>query len=311
MPSHFAGGAAISGLFTPESGSRGIAPPRAEDADGQQFFSGIILPGGTADEQLAQAMLAEEAGWDGVFVWEAAYGVDAWTVLGAMAARTRRVKLGTLLTPLPWRRPWKVASQAATLDQLSSGRTILTLGLGSLSDDLPLTGEVMGVRERADLLDEGIVLLRELWAGHQWHHGRAYRFDCELEDQLVVGRPVQQPIPIWVIGVWPRPRSMRRVLNCEGVVPQYERKGYEALPDDARAVRQWLTERGKPRDFDLVAQGETPADAAEAGRQVTPWATAGCTWWLETRWELPHHIQERMRQVRDRITAGPPRPNLA
>ncbi len=41
--------------------------------------SGVILPGGSASEQLAQAILAEEAGWDGVFVWEAAYGVDAWS----------------------------------------------------------------------------------------------------------------------------------------------------------------------------------------------------------------------------------------
>src|SRR5438093_12220619 len=118
--------------------------------------AGFILPGGPASEQLEQAVLAEQAGWDGVFVWEAAYGVDAWTLLGAMAARTERVKLGTLLTPLPWRRPWKVASQAATLDQLSSGRTILAVGLGSLLGDLPRTAEVLDLRERADLLDEGI-----------------------------------------------------------------------------------------------------------------------------------------------------------
>ncbi len=91
---------------------------------------GVILPGGTATEQLELAVLAEQAGWDGVFVWEAAYGVDAWALLAAMAVRTTRVRLGTLLTPLPWRRPWKVASQAATLDELSGGRVILTVGSG-------------------------------------------------------------------------------------------------------------------------------------------------------------------------------------
>src|SRR3954452_3254025 len=102
---------------------------------------GVILPGGSAVEQLEQAVLAEEAGWDGVFVWEAAYGVDAWSLLAAIAARTSRVRLGTLLTPLPWRRPWKVASQVATLDQLSGGRAILSVGLGALATDLPDTGE--------------------------------------------------------------------------------------------------------------------------------------------------------------------------
>ena len=83
---------------------------------------GVVLPGGTAPEQLDQAVLAEQAGWDAVFTWEAAYGVDAWSLLAAIAVRTGRIRLGTMLTPLPWRRPWKVASQVATLDQLSGGR---------------------------------------------------------------------------------------------------------------------------------------------------------------------------------------------
>jgi alkanesulfonate monooxygenase SsuD/methylene tetrahydromethanopterin reductase-like flavin-dependent oxidoreductase (luciferase family) len=61
--------------------------------------AGMILPGGTATEQLDQAVLAEQAGWDGVFVWEAAYGVDAWSLLAAIAARTSRVRLGTLPRP--------------------------------------------------------------------------------------------------------------------------------------------------------------------------------------------------------------------
>src|SRR5215831_12452845 len=100
---------------------------------------GVILPGGSGREQVAQAELAEECGWDGVFVWEAAYGVDAWSLLAAMAMRTERVKLGTVLTPLPWRRPWKVASQAATVDELSGGRAILAVGLGAT--DLGAWGE--------------------------------------------------------------------------------------------------------------------------------------------------------------------------
>ena len=80
----------------------------------------------------ALAAEAEAAGWDGVFVWEAGYGVDAWTLLAAIAARTSRIRLGTMLTPLPWRRPWKVASQVATLDQISGGRAILAVGIGAI-----------------------------------------------------------------------------------------------------------------------------------------------------------------------------------
>jgi alkanesulfonate monooxygenase SsuD/methylene tetrahydromethanopterin reductase-like flavin-dependent oxidoreductase (luciferase family) len=268
---------------------------------------GVILPGGSATEQLDQAVLAEESGWDGVFVWEAAYGVDAWVLLAAIAARTTRVRLGTLLTPLPWRRPWKVASQVVTLDQLSQGRAILTVGLSAVTPDLPLTGEVTDLRTRADRLDEGIDLIRELWAGRTTYHGRHYTYDCTRGDLVQVGRPVQERIPIWVVGVWPRPKSMRRVLRCDGVVPQYDLDGQEGTPDDVRAMRAWLADRGARPDLDVVAEGETPAnDPTAAGAQVMPWADAGCTWWLETRWEMPHHIADRMLEVRQRLSAGPP-----
>src|ERR687883_1891541 len=133
---------------------------------------GVILPGGTADQQLDLAVLAEQAGWDGVFVWEAAYGIDAWTLLAAMAQRTSRLRLGTMLTPLPWRRPWKVASQVVTLDQLSDGRAILAVGLGAVDAVLGTTGEVTDRRVRAELLDEGIDLIAGLWQGRLAFSGR-------------------------------------------------------------------------------------------------------------------------------------------
>src|SRR3954466_6023579 len=130
---------------------------------------GVILPGGTAPEQLELAVLAEQAGWDGVYVWESGYGVDAWSLLAAMAMRTSRVQLGTMLTPLPWRRPWKLASQVATLDQLSNGRAILALGVGAVDTGLGDTGEVTDLRERAAMLDEGMDVIEKLWRGDLVH----------------------------------------------------------------------------------------------------------------------------------------------
>jgi alkanesulfonate monooxygenase SsuD/methylene tetrahydromethanopterin reductase-like flavin-dependent oxidoreductase (luciferase family) len=271
--------------------------------------AGMILPGGTAAEQLDQAVLAEQAGWDAVFVWEAAYGVDAWALLAAIAVRTTRIRLGTLLTPLPWRRPWKVASQVATLDQLSGGRAILTVGLGALATDLPDTGEVTGTRERAALLDEGIDLIRELWAGRSHYQGQHYRYQCDRDDLATVGRPVQDRIPVWVVAAWPRPRSMQRALRCDGVIPEYHLDGG---PADAAAVRAWLAENGARASIDLIAEGETPAgDDGAAARVLRPWAEAGCTWWLESRWEMPHHGEQRMAQDRQRLAAGPPRCDAA
>jgi alkanesulfonate monooxygenase SsuD/methylene tetrahydromethanopterin reductase-like flavin-dependent oxidoreductase (luciferase family) len=267
---------------------------------------GVVLPGGTPGEQLEQAVLAERSGWNGVFVWEAGYGVDAWCLLSAMAVKTSRVKLGTMLTPLPWRRPWKVASQVATLDQISGGgRAILAVGVGALGTGLPNTGEVTDLRGRAERMDEGIDLIRTLWEGGHSYRGQHYQYDCDRDDLTAAARS-QRRIPIWVVGVWPRPKSMRRALRCDGIIPQYP-DGKEPVPDDARAVRAWLSENGAAPGMDMVADGETPADDAGAATAVvSPWAEAGCTWWLETRWELPHDSAERMADIRGRLAAGPP-----
>lgn len=273
------------------------------------MHAGIILPGGTAPEQLEQAVLAEGAGWDGVFVWEAAYGVDAWALLSAMAARTTRVRLGTLLTPLPWRRPWKVASQVATLDQLSGGRAVVTVGLGAVTDELPRTGEVTDRRVRAERMDEGIDLMRELWSGAADYHGTHYDYVSTDRWLTDAATPVQDRIPVWVVGAWPRPRSMRRVLRCDGVVPEWHLGDRSGTPDDVREMRSWLTERGAREDLDVIAEGETPAaDPAAAAATVAGWAEAGCTWWLETRWDLSHASAAGMEAVRERIAAGPPTP---
>lgn len=273
---------------------------------------GFVLPGGTAAEQLEQAAIADEAGWDAVFVWEGAYGVDAWTLLAAMSQRTRHVRLGTMLTPLAWRRPWKLASQVVTLDALSGGRAILSVGLGSTDAELGRAGEETDRRLRAERLDEGIDLIRGLWDGRLAYAGTHYDIDFEPRADLShTVRPVQPRIPIWVVGAWPRPKSMRRVLRCDGLLPMVMRDGEfaETTPEDIRAMCAWLAERGGMGDgFDVIMEGETPADDPARARDiVAPWAEAGCTWWLDARWQMPHHAPERMAEVRARLAAGPPR----
>ena len=270
---------------------------------------GAVLPGGTATEQVEMGVLAERAGWDGVFTWEAAYGVDPWTVLAAIAARTSRVRLGTMLTPLPWRRPWKVASQVATLDQISRGRAILAVGVGATDTNLPDTGEETGVRARAEMLDEGIDLIRALWEGKGSYDGRHYRYHSGRFDLVTAARPVQDRIPVWVVGVWPARKSMRRVLRCDGLIPQFSDGADEAAwPDLMRAAKTWLAENGASGDLDVIADGETPADdPAAAAARAAEWARAGCTWWLETRWGVQEDLAERITAMRERLEAGPPR----
>ena len=124
------------------------------------------------------AQLAEESGWDGVFledyiVWQSQQNVptyDPWIALAAMAMQTKRVRLGTNVTPLARRRPWKVAREAVTLDHLSNGRFILGVGLGdtgeSVGSDISFTNfrEVTDAKQRAQMLDEALDVIVGLWS---------------------------------------------------------------------------------------------------------------------------------------------------
>lgn len=255
---------------------------------------GFVLPGGPAPVQLEHAVLAEECGWDGVFVWESAYGVDAWSLLAAMAVRTSRVALGTLLTPLPWRRPWKVASQALTVDNLSNGRAVVSVGVG-YPPCSPGTEE-LDLTKRAKLLDDGIDIMQALWR----HDLRAGDVDVSQVDHQCDMSGTRTRIPVWAVGVWPRHKSMRRVLRCDGIIPQVAALTPQVVGD----VREWLTNRGADDAFDIVIDGETH-DASDSDSPRAH-AEAGATWWIESRWEIPHHSDERMQEVRLRLAAGPP-----
>ena len=269
---------------------------------------GFVLPGGSAKEQLEQALLAEAAGWDGVFVWEGAYGVDAWSLLGAMAARTSTLSLGTMLTPLPWRRPWKVASQAATLDDLSGGRAVLAVGLGWADSGVGDRRDDADRAARVNLLDEGLDVIEALWRGELRHHGPRYEVDIAPGHVFDFVPAREQRVPIWVVGAWPRPKSMSRVLRCDGILPVKSIAGDDSplAPNDVHDIAVWLGEHGAA-SHDIVVEGATSSrDADAAAAAVVPWAEAGATWWLDARWKLPHHSDERMQQVRRRLAAGPP-----
>ena len=81
---------------------------------------GLVVPYADSRDFAELATLAEEHGWDGIFTWEALFGVDAWVSLAAAALRTERIRLGTLLTPAARFKPWDLASRVGTVDRLSA-----------------------------------------------------------------------------------------------------------------------------------------------------------------------------------------------
>src|SRR3954463_10961974 len=131
---------------------------------------GFVIPGGDAREVADLARLAEQAGWDGIFVAETVWGVDAWVSLTAAAMVTERIRLGTMLSPVSRMRPWKLASETATLDDLSGGRVILSVGLGAIDTGFAAFGEVTDRKQRVRLMDEGLDVLTGLWRGQPFSY---------------------------------------------------------------------------------------------------------------------------------------------
>jgi Luciferase-like monooxygenase len=236
---------------------------------------------------------AERAGFDGFFLWDHLVWsdsgdgppiVDPWLCLAVVAANTSRIRIGTLITPVPRRRPWQLAKETTTLDLLSGGRLTLGVGIGSPAyGDFGIFHEPTDDRVRAELLDEGLAALAGLWAGERFSMtGQHFTIDPVRFSP----RPVQQPrIPVWVGGVLPAPRPIARAARWDGMVPIRYADGAltRASAGDIAAVRDQVTAvRGSVDQFDLVIWAEVehaPGDVAE----VAPaYEDAGATWWVES-----------------------------
>src|SRR4051812_49410378 len=185
---------------------------------------GLEIPNGgeCADPHfLAElASLAEQAGWDGIFLEDYICYYDApdsptcdpWVALAGMAVHTQRIRLGTMVTPLSRRRPWKLARETVTLDHLSNGRLILGVGLGGFGEkSFTHFREVTDGKQRAEMLDESLDILAGLWSGRPFsYNGKHYSVD----EVTFLPQPVQQPrIPIWVGGGWPKKGPMQRAAH--------------------------------------------------------------------------------------------------
>ena len=228
--------------------------------------------------------------------------------LTAAAMRTSRIRLGTMLSPLSRMRPWDLAGKAATLDWLSNGRLTLSVGLGAVDTGFGEFGEETDVVKRAELVDEGLDILFGLWQGQPFGYaGKHYQI---RETKFTPApAPVQQPrIPVWMVGLWPKMKSMRRVLRCDGLLPSAkdaEGKTVQASLADVREMRDWIaSQRQDGSSFDIVVEGKTPGqDRKRACEIVASWENTGATWWIEALWDVP---ADRHDQLLERIRQGPP-----
>ena len=275
-----------------------------------RFGISLSTIGNYSDPRLL-ASLAREAegqGWDGCFVWDhiqARLGdpvADPWIALSAIALATARIRIGTLVTPLYRRRPWKLARETATLDRLSAGRLVLGVGLGSdLFHEISAFAGPLEDRLRAELLDEGLAVLTGLWSGKLFSfEGKHFK----IHNTRFLPTPVQMPrIPIWVAGTWPKRPPFRRAARFDGVIPVSGDMQSSLLPAQLRELVDYVKQlRGTGGSFDVVYTADTLSNGDEERRIVAAYTDAGATWWLESI--LPQRLPS---QARDRIRRGPPR----
>jgi alkanesulfonate monooxygenase SsuD/methylene tetrahydromethanopterin reductase-like flavin-dependent oxidoreductase (luciferase family) len=275
---------------------------------------GIDLP--TAGEFANVQMLAilareaEEAGWDGFFLYDQIAAespqplVDLWIALTAIALQTKRIRFGPLVVPLARRRPWKVARETVTLDHLSGGRFILGVGLGDSKIEFEHLGEEGDRKVRAAMLDESLDILTGLWRGQPFQHSGAH---YHIDEAQFLPTPLQSPrIPVWVGGIWPNRAPFRRAARWDGAFPHYRGpNGVAMMPvlELQRMVAYLRSHRSDPAPFEVIVRNKLPmAEPSQEAERVASYAEAGLTWWLEG-------IEGRnsLAAVRACIRRGPPR----
>jgi alkanesulfonate monooxygenase SsuD/methylene tetrahydromethanopterin reductase-like flavin-dependent oxidoreductase (luciferase family) len=144
------------------------------------------------------------------------------------------MRIGTMITPLPRRRPQKLARETVSIDHLSKGRLILGVGSGGSAGEYANMGEAETPQERGALLDEGLDILTRLWSGEEVNYVGEH---LRVTGATFLPVPVQQPrIPIWVAGMWPNKKPMQRAARYDGVFPQTRATGLDSMValDDMR-----------------------------------------------------------------------------
>ena len=265
---------------------------------------------------------AENAGWDGFFIWDHIAGqrwsnvmVDPWVALAAIAMTTEHIRISALVTPIPRRRPWKLARETVSVDRLSDGRLIFGVGIGGGAGEFDHLDEEADPKTRGAMLDEGLDVLTGLWSGEPFSYSGAH---YRVHEAHFLPTPVQTPhMPVWVAGLWPNTAPMRRAARWDGAFPLFLSEPDEEIAqikDCTTYLREQREQAERDDPFEIVYSGHpTPGDDPEqAAEIVARYAELGVTRWLEMiapwiagkDWKDPEWPVE---QMHERILQGPPR----
>jgi len=251
------------------------------------------------------AVEAEKSGWDGFFLWDHIVNtegfqntVDPFIALTSVAENTEKINIGTTVTPVTRRRPWKLARETVTLDILSEGRLILGVGLGGPSE-FSLMNEETNLRILAKMADEQLELLNGLWSGEDFSYAGKY---YKIDKVKFLPRPVQKPrIKMWGAGTWPKKGPFKRAAKLDGVVPLSEDYRNPLTPDDYRNMIGYMKKHGLRYPYDIVEISFDATKSSDKEISILDFQDAGVNWWLE----LVSDWNGGYEEIREIIMQGP------
>jgi F420-dependent oxidoreductase-like protein len=237
----------------------------------------------TWEQWLALARACEDHGLEGLFrsdhyvsvVGRERGALDAWVTLAGLAAVTKRIRLGTLVSPATFRHPSVLAKSVVTVDHISGGRVELGMGAAWHTPEHEAYGfEFPDAGTRMDMLEEQVEIVHSLWSDDAFSFdGRHYR----LEDVRALPRPVQRPHPPLIIGGAAGPRSARLAARWADEYNVFSSTAEECRAQRAQVAEAWERAGRDPETlrFSLmtgVVVGRDRAEVIDRARNVIRWS---------------------------------------
>jgi alkanesulfonate monooxygenase SsuD/methylene tetrahydromethanopterin reductase-like flavin-dependent oxidoreductase (luciferase family) len=284
---------------------------------------GVIIGATTVPEMLEMAEWADGAGWDSVWVGDSIFAkprLDAIALLGALAARTRRVRLGpACFASTPLRDALILAYQWCCLDLMSNGRTVFVACKGQAEPggglfDKEFAALRIDPKSRMRRMEEAIEILRLTSSREHVDYSGKYN---QFRDLTILPRPVQQPIPIWVTAnpntttVTDVESSYRRVARLgdgwmtTGKTPDDLRRSLEMIKGYAREQKRAL-----PANFEVAVyyninvNEDRKAAFAESKKFLDSYYTADYHADFLNMWVAMGSPAECIQNIRQFIDAG-------
>jgi alkanesulfonate monooxygenase SsuD/methylene tetrahydromethanopterin reductase-like flavin-dependent oxidoreductase (luciferase family) len=202
--------------------------------------------------------------------------LETWTTLTYLAAKTEKIHLGTLITPLPFRHPGMLAKRLSTLDILSGGRVLLGAGAGWSRVEFEGYSKWFGTKSRVDKTIEALSIIKRLWTEESVTHESEY---YHIKDAVLMPKPIQKPHPKILFGS--SGDRMLRLTGREGnicFIPPWQGHRFHEMKE---TVLQAAEEAGRAHMIEFmggIMGSEEPYSAEKYEKIIEDAESKGCAY---------------------------------